>query len=165
MAKATKEVEIEQKYRDGYVSFRLTNVKVWWAHLQRTDTAFGNNKWCMEMHLDDDVAKELKDIGFNIVDKTDKEGNVIKSIFKAKKEKVTKAGKEQEKPLVYLADGITVTNDDVGNGSVCNVMLQAKAWPIRGKWQLGAYIDKVQVVKLVPYDKGGFTDVTEDIPF
>jgi len=155
--------EIEQKYKDGYVSFKLSNVEVWWAYLQKTDTAFGNNKWCMEMRLEDGVANQLKDIGFNIVDKEDKEGNEIKNIFKAKKEKLTKKGKEQKKPLVYAADGVTIMTEDVGNGSICNVMLQAKAWPIRGKWQLGAYIDKVQVVKHVPYEGGdSFEDVSEE---
>lgn len=166
MTKEVKEVEIDQQYKDGYVSFRLTNVEVWWAYLQRTDTAFGNDKWCLEMHLEDDVASQLKDIGFNIVDKEDKNGKIIKNTFKAKKERKTKKGKEQKKPLVYLADGSTITEDDVGNGSICNVMLEAKAWPIRGKWQLAAYINKVQVVKLVPY-KGGssFSDVSEESQF
>ncbi len=156
--------EIDQKYKDGYVTFRLNNVDVWWAHLNKPDTAFGNNKYCMEMRLNDETTKQLKDIGFNINDKTDKEGNLIKNIFKAKKEKITSKGKEQDPPKIYEADGKTLTTVDIGNGSVCNVELQAKAWPVGGGWKLGAYINKVQIVKLVPYNSGGFDDVTDDTP-
>ena len=159
--KAAPAVEIEQKYKDGYVRFKLSNVKVFWAHINKPDTAFGGNKWTVEMRLEDEIATALKSIGFNVNDKKDKEGNDIKNVFKAKKEVATRAGKEQTPPVCVGADGKTPFTDDIGNGSICNLNLSAKAWQIRGEWTLACYIEGIQVVQHEAYS-GGFEDVSGD---
>ena len=160
-------IVIEDKYTTGYVNFNLSNIECFWVHLdpKSPDTAFGNNKWCLEMRLPDEVAAQLKALGFTVVDKTDKDGVVVKNIFKAKKEVLTKSGDMQQPPRVVGPDGRTPWdfNEVIGNGTICNLQLSAKAWPIKGKWQMGCYVVAVQVVNYVPY-VGSFSDTTS-VPF
>ena len=163
-------IVIDDKYTTGYQNFNLSNIVCYWVHLDpaNPDTAFGNNKWCLEMRLDDEIAAQLKALGFSVGDKTDKDGTVTKNIFKAKKEVMTKSGVAQTPPNVVGPDGKTKWNfaETIGNGTVCNLQLSAKAWPIKGKWKMGCYITGVQVVDHVPY-AGSFEDTTKksDVPF
>ena len=159
-------VEIPQKYKDGYVKLSLTNVEVYWAHVQKADREFGNNKWHLQMRLDDKLAEELKAEGFNVKDKTDKQGNVAKNTLIAKKEVMKKNGQPNKQPYIKGPDGKTDFTDNIGNGSILNLNLSAKAWKIRGKWSLSCYLDGIQVVNHVPY-AGGFSDVSEatEVPF
>jgi hypothetical protein len=153
---------IDPKYKQGkYIQFRLNNVEVHWAKLYVPDTAFGNNRYTIDMHLDDALAALLKAEGFNVQDKEAKDGTIIKNVFKAKKDALTKAGKIQKAPEVVGPDGRTPFTEDIGNGSICNLILSARAWEISRKWTLACYIEKVQVVKHIPYAKGGFEDVSE----
>lgn len=160
---------IDQKYKDGYVNFIIPNVEVFWAHVYTPDTAFGDSKWSIEMRLPDgELATNMKDAGFNIKDKTDKNGNVIKNVLVAKKATHSKSG-ENEPPTIVGLDGRTKFTENIGNGSICNVKVSAKAWKVRGKWILSLYLEGVQVLKHVEYNGGGFPDMTgaatEDVPF
>lgn len=157
-------IAIDEKYCNGYIKFDLSNVVCFWVHLDTPDTAFGNNKWCLEMRLEDEVAEQMKAIGFDVKDKV-KDGVTTKNVLKAKKEVLTRAGKEQTKPKVVGPDGRTLFTDKIGNGSVLNLQLSCKAWPINGAWQLSCYVDAAQVVILEEYTGGGsFGDTTGDNP-
>lgn len=158
---------IDQKFKDGYVNFIVPNVPVYWCHLTRPDTAFGDSKWSIEMRLPDgELAKNLKDSGFNMKDKKDKQGNIIKNCLVAKKATQGKEGPNKA-PMVVHLDGKTPFTEDIGNGSICNVKVQAKAWKVNGKWILSLYLEGVQVVEHVAYNGGGFEDLTggSDVPF
>jgi hypothetical protein len=143
---------IDKKYKDGYVGIRLKNVEVWWAHVHTPDTAFGNNKYCIEAHLTDALAKQLKAEGFSVGDKKKPDGTVVKNIFKAKTEVLNKkTGKPNNPPKIFGPDGSTFT-DAIGNGSICDLVIDAKAWEVRGAWILSAYLKEVHVVKHVAYE-------------
>jgi hypothetical protein len=156
---------IDERFTTEYVTFRLSNVPVRWAHLFRPDTEFGNNRWSMEILSSDEMAKELTAMGYNLKTKTDKEGNVTKNILFAKKNVLDRNGKPQRPPMVVGPDGVTPWTEELGNGTIVNVVLQARAWKVNHKWTLGCYIDKVQVVTHVPRGTT-FADLTkEDVPF
>lgn len=160
---------IDNKYKQGkYVQFRLNNVEGHWFHLDKPDTAFGNNRWTLDCHLEDHLANQLKAEGFNVKDKEAKDGTVIKNVFKPKKDAINKkTGQPNKPPEVVGPDGKTPFTEPLGNGTVVNLILSARAWEISKKWTLGCYIEKVQVVKHVPFSGGGFEDVSgsEDVPF
>lgn len=158
---------IDQKFKDGYVPFRLTNVEVYWAHVHTPDTAFGNNKYCLEMHLSDAVAAQLKALGYDIKDK-EKDGMTFKNVFKAKTEVVNKKTGEKNKPPIVVDESGAPFTENIGNGSICHVTMDAKAWQVRGSWQLSAYLKKVEVVWHVPYSGAvsfEFGEKTADVPF
>jgi hypothetical protein len=163
-------IEIEEKFIKGYVNINLSNIECHWCHLVTPDIAFGNNKWCLEMRLDDTLAEQMKQLGFDVKDKM-KDGVVVaKNVLKAKKEVILKSGKKQTAPTVVGPDGKTLWTEDIGNGTVCNLQLSCKAWPISGNMQMSAYVDAVQVVTHVAYS-GSFSDVSgdtekgDDVPF
>ena len=158
-------IDIDDKYAKNYVKFKLTNVKVFWAKVHEPDTKY-EHKWCVDIHLEDALAEELKKLGFDIKDKTNKDGTVTKNLFKVSKKCRTAKGVENKPPQVVGQDGKTPFTEQIGNGSIVNLNLSAKAWPIKGTWILSAYLDGVQVVDPVEY--GGFDDVsgdTDDAPF
>ena len=156
---------IDSKYKQGkYIQFKLNNVEVWWAKVHKPDTAFGNNRWSIDMHLTDALSAQMKAEGFNVTDK-ESGGVVTKNILRAKKDAVTKDGKPQKAPEVVGPDGRTPFTDDIGNGSICNLILSARAWEINKKWVLTTYLEKVQVVKHVAYAGSSFEDVSGELAF
>lgn len=152
---------IKKEYREGYVKFRLNNLEVQWAHLLRPDTAFGGSKWCVEIILTDEYIEKYGKEGFTFKEKDGK------TILKAKKNTQTAKCGEQSPPLVVGPDGRTPWTEDIGNGSVCNLNLSARAWKVGGKETISTYIESVQVVKHVAYESDSFEDLSgeEDIPF
>jgi len=163
-------VEIAEHMTKGYTNIKLSNIECHWLHLDEPDTAFGNNKWCLEMRLDDGIAQQLRDIGFIVKDKIDLSTQEVKgkNVLKAKKEVVTQKGKVQMKPSVVGPDGKTPWTEPMGNGTICNLHLSFKAWFVNGVWQMSMYIDAVQVVTLAAF-AGSFSDVSgddeQDVPF
>lgn len=156
---------IDSKYKQGkYVQFRLNNVEVWWAKVHKPDTAFGNNRYTIDMHLEDAVAKQMIAEGFSVKDKEAKDGSTIKNVLRAKKDAITKNGTPQKAPEVVGPDGKTPFTEDIGNGSICNLILSARAWDINKKWVLTVYLEKVQVVKHVSFAGSGFEDVSLEEP-
>lgn len=154
-------IEIEDKFINGYVNISLSNVECHWCHLFSPDTAFGNNKYSVEMRLEDELAGQLKQLGFDIKDKV-KDGEVVaKNVLKAKREVVLKSGKKQGPPSVVGPDGRTPFTEEIGNGAILNLNLSCRAWPINGSMQLSAYVDEVQVVSNQARGKG-FGDVSGD---
>ena len=158
MAK-TAVATIDPKYLKGYVKMKLSNVTVHWAHLLKPDTAFNGNKWHLTASLSDELAEALRKEGFTIVDK-----GTIKNVLKVKKEALTAKGVANEPPFIVGPDGRTPFTQEVGNGSICNLLISAKAWTVRGATMISAYLDGVQVVSHVPYSSG-FEDVSGNVPF
>lgn len=155
---------IDDKFKTSYVKFKLSNVPVRYAHLQTPDTAFGDCKFHLQALCDDGTAGNLEKMGFVLKEKKDKEGNVTKNILNPKKNGRKKDGTPNEPPSVVGLDGRTPFTDELGNGSVCNLLLSAKAWQVKGTWVLSCYIESVQVVKHVPRS-GGFDDLSEGSNF
>jgi len=155
--------KIDKKYTEQYVPIRVDNVEVRWAHLIDADEAFGGNAWKVDVVLPNDLAAEMEAAGFNVKEQKDKEGKVIaKNIVTAKKEVVTKSGANRP-PTLFGPDGKPGWNKPIGNGSICNIKMTARKWPVSSTITL--YVEQVQVVKHVEYVAGGgFEDVTGGEP-
>lgn len=158
---------IREEFKLGYVDFMLRDVPIRFAHLLRPDTEFGNNRYSMEILASDELAKELEDMGYELKEKVDKEGNTTKNILLAKSQVLDRAGNKMRPPIIVGPDGKTPWTEEIGNGTVVNAKLQARAWKVSGKWQLGCYIKEVQIAKHIPKTSSGFQDLTktDDIPF
>ena len=151
---------IDPKYKK-YTAFKLHNVEGFWCKVTEPDTQF-EHKWSVDLHLTDAQATELKAVGFNVKDITNKKtGVVTPNVLKAVKKVKNKDGSENKAPTCVGPDGKTPFTEKIGNGSKLNLNLTAKAWFIQGQWSLSCYLDGVQVAELVEY-AGGFGDVSGD---
>ena len=148
------------------VEFPLNNVKVIWADIMADspDTKY-EACWKLDAVLEKGMAKSMEAAGFGV---KEKDGEFTLTI---KKKCRTKAGKEQAPPSVVGRDGRTPFTEDVGNGSVCNVIVFAKYNEVKGITYLTPYLNGVQVVDHVSRGSGfGNVDAdplekTDDIPF
>ena len=148
-------MSIDKKYTEGYVRMILPNVTLYWAKVLTPDTEFGKNEWCVDIAIPDEVlASALKKEGFNIQDKEYKSAGTVKNVLKAKRQVMRKDGTKQEPPKVWHPDAVTPFTKDLGNGTVANVKLSARAWQVKGKWHLSAYIEEIQVVDHKEYAGG-----------
>lgn len=158
-------IQIDPKYKK-YVKFGLNNVKGFWIKVLEPDTAY-EHKWSIDLHLTDAQATELKAVGFSVKDEVkNKKGEIVgKNVLKVSKKVKNKDGSDNKPPFVVSQDGRTPWTEPLGNGSLLNLKLSAKAWYVQGKWTLSCYLDGVQVVVAEEYGSG-FGDVTEeDMPF
>ena len=149
MAEIKKRVE---KFEKGY-SFTIPNVKVQWAKLHEVDRAF-EPMWSVDMILDDKTAAEFKEVGFNVQKNKDGDWKL-----KAKRKETTKAGKVQRPPKVTMEDGSKV-EEEVGNGSTCDVNVYCRYVTVMGKEYLTIYLNEIIVKDLV-----SFARKTETVPF
>ena len=148
----------------------LRNVPVKWAALIDTDKpSWGGSQWKIDVVLTKKQADAFKEVGFNV--KENKDGEWV---YTATRKEVTAAGKKQKAPVLKDRDGLPC-QDQVGNGSICNVKMWCKYWesPTGGSGLKG-YLDEVQIVKLVEYSGGevlGAIDsdeepvTSEELPF
>ena len=134
----------------------LSGVPVKWAYLFDPDTKY-EPKWSVDAYLSEEDATEMKSLGFNIKDSPD--GPLIKLTKKC----TTKAGKKLAPPKVVGLDPRVPFTQEVGNGSVCNVMVYAVYRTVNGNEILCAYLEGVQVVDHVEYSGsgGGFDNLSE----
>lgn len=135
----------------------LSGCPVKWAYLINPDTAFNDRKWSIDAYLNDEDAKELKSLGFNIKDSED--GPFIK----LKRKCTTAAGKDLTPPQVVGKDPSIPFTEEVGNGSICNILVYAVFRSIKGRDVLCAYLEKVQVVDHVAREARedtGFEDLS-----
>lgn len=158
-------IEIPAKF-STYVKFPLDNVTSNWVYLTELDTTF-EHKWSSDLVLDDEVGAAMKAMGFNVRDLTDKSGNVTKNVLKVVKKEKNKDGSLNPQPLVVGPDGKTTFTARIGNGSVLNYKLTAKAWKVKGQWSLSCYLDAAQVVTLVepPSSFGDTTGAATGVQF
>lgn len=141
------------KFEKGF-SFTVPNVKVQWAKLQEVDRAF-EPMWSIDMLLDDKTAMEFKEVGFNVQKNKDGDWKL-----KAKRKETTKAGKTQKPPRVTMEEDGTRVEEEVGNGSTCDVEVYARYISVMGKEYLTCYLNSVVVKDLVAFGRK-----TEEVPF
>ena len=155
MAKSEKLIEAFIEGND----FVMENVKVKWARVQadNPDTKY-DPCWKVDIILTPEWKEHLEESGFKV--HQDLDGDWI---LRLKKKVKTRLGKSQQPPKVVGRDGRTPFEDEIGNGSVCNVVVFAKYQPVAGTNHLAAYLDGLQVVDLVPYGGGAaFSDLTKE---
>ncbi len=143
-------------YREGK-RMVVPNVKVLWAYLVKPDTKF-EHKWKITMILPKSLGQELLEDKFNV--KKNEDGDYF---LEADRKCVTKTGTHLKPPVVVGLDGTTPFTLPVGNGSICNVKIYAKAYTA-GSGGVKAYLDAVQVLEhKAPPAKviEGFVDASE----
>lgn len=151
-------VEIAKEYFDGYVDHVFENVEVRWAKVFTPDTEFGKNEWCIDVLLQEPQASDLKAKGFNV---REKDGE---NVLRCKKKVISASGKPNKPPVIVDRDA-NKFEEEIGNGSICNIKVSCKAWAIGGSPTLTAYLDAIQVVKHVPRGTTTFAPIPEDSPF
>lgn len=137
---------------------KFNNVKVRYAYLIDPDTQY-RHQWSVECILEEDAAKILKGMGFNIKDSED--GPFIK----LKKYTQTAAGKSMDAPRLVGRNPSIPFTENVGNGSICNVTAWCVYRTVQGEDHLCAYLNSVQVRTHVPYGGGadGFENLDADV--
>ena len=116
----------------------LNNCKVKWAHVHEPDSRFPPPSWSVNIYLDPDqltaVAKE------GVPFKTDDDGPYIQAKRKTKNQK----GSDVKPPRVVDMMKKPFT-EEIGNGSICNVIVQPYDWTFGGKKGRGMWLDAIQV--------------------
>ena len=140
--------KIERFIKGDTIIFR--NVPVKWAKLVEPDRpSWGGSFWKIDMLLSKKQAADFKKIGFNVKVNGDGEDYLT-----CTRKEVTTAGKTQKPPKVIDRDGME-TDENIGNGSVCNLKVWCKYWSSpSGTEGLKPYLDAVQIVDLVEYAGG-----------
>lgn len=135
----------------------LKNVRVKYAKLIRPGQAFDEGQpdlWSVNMYLTPKDREHLLAIG--ATEKTDKDGQP----FFVTKRNVTNKNREAVKPPSVVNGAKQPFNEEVGNGSICNIAITPFEWE-KGKagtpsYKRGIllYLNAVQVVEHVPMSGG-----------
>lgn len=135
-----------------YENMKLSNVRVEWAKVISPGKPYDETKdpeWSVSMYVTEEDRDALMARGIN--PKEDKKGN---EYWIAKRSTKTREGKDQKPPVVVDAAKRPFT-DDIGNGSVCNVVVTLIPWTKAKRSGIKLFLQAVQVVNHVPYTKGG----------
>lgn len=142
----------------------LKNCKVKWAKLVKPDEMSG--KWSINLYLTAEQLSNLKAEG--IEPKIDKDD--VPFVQATRKTKSTK-GNEFDPPRVVDVSRKPFTKN-IGNGSVCNVIVSIYDWEFNKKKGKGLWLEAVQVVDLKEhagtedFDEPAGAEINEDgLPF
>ena len=133
-----------------YETMKLTNVRVKYAKVHKPGKAYDEShpdEWSLNMYLTDEDRDAIMAKGVN--PKEDKEGT---EYWTAKRSSMTRNGDAQTPPAVVDAAKRPFT-DDIGNGSVCNVVVTLIPWTKAKRSGIKLYLNAVQVINHVPYGK------------
>lgn len=140
----------------------LSNCKVKWAKVHQVDRTF-TPAWSIQVYVNSEQIEALKKAAreasagkYDPAFKHDDDGTFITCTRKEKR----KDGTENKPPRVVDLSKRDF-KDDIGNGSVCNVIAAPFAYDAGGKKGVTMILDAVQVVEWVEY-KG--SEDFEDAP-
>lgn len=131
-----------------YEVLKLTNVRVKYAKVIRPGKAYDDShpdEWSVNMYVTDEDRDALMARGAN--PKEDKEGN---EYWMAKRGTVTRNSKAQKPPTVVDAAKRPFT-EDIGNGSVCNIVVTLIPWEKAKRKGIKLFLNAVQVVNHVAF--------------
>ena len=135
-----------------FENLKLTNARVKYAKVIRPGKAYDEahpDEWSVNLYVTDEDRDNLMARGIN--PKEDKDGN---EYWIAKRSTKTTKGDDQ-KPPVVVDSAKRPFADDIGNGSVCNVVVTLIPWTKAKRSGIKLFLQAVQVVNHVPYTKGG----------
>lgn len=118
----------------------------YWASVQVPNTTF-EPVYTIDLAVGDDAAESLKKIGLK--GKVAEEGTV----FKFKRKQFRQDGAENNKPVIRDAANQPFS-DLIGNGSDVIVQFATYEWKNKFGSGIGADLQGVQVIDLVPYRTG-----------
>lgn len=141
--------------KQEFEQMMLKNVSVKWAKVIKAGKAYDDShpdEWSVNMYVTQEDSDALIERG--VACKEDKEGG---SFFVAKRSTKTRAGDNAKPPVVVDVSKAPFT-EEIGNGSVCNVIVTLFPWS-KGKAKgVKLYLQGVQVVTHVPYGGGASMD-------
>lgn len=128
-----------------------------WAAIASPNTTF-EPVWSIDVALEGSELEKAKQLGLKIKNKGDDRGD-----FVSIKRKVNRRdGSENNAPALVDSQKRDMGQTLVGNGSDVNVLFKTYDWEYAGNKGVGADLQKVQVVNLVPYGDSDDFDVVPD---
>ena len=128
-----------------------------WAAIATPNTTF-EPVWSIDVALEGAELEKAKQLGLTIKNKGDDRGD-----FVSIKRKVNRRdGSENSAPTLVDSQKRDMGQTLIGNGSDVNVLFKTYDWEYAGKKGIGADLQKVQVVNLIPYGDGDDFDVVPD---
>jgi hypothetical protein len=127
---------------------KLKNVSVKYAKVIRPGKAYDEShpeEWSVNMYVTDEDREVLMAHGVN--PKEDKQGQ---EYFIAKRKTIAKSGEPMKPPTVVDAKKAPVT-DDIGNGSICNIVVTPFPWEKGKKKGVTLFLNAVQVVNHIRF--------------
>jgi hypothetical protein len=140
---------------------KLSNVRVAWARVIRPGKAYEETappEWTVNMYVTPEDADLLQAHGCTPA--TDKEGH---EYYRAKRKTVTKAGQAMKPPVVVDKRKAPFT-EEIGNGSICNIVVTPFPWTKGKKSGVTLFLQVVQVLDhvTVGYDPTDLLDAEGD---
>jgi hypothetical protein len=156
---------------DEMFDFPLNNVECHHLYLFEPDVKYAP-VWTVNVILNENLAKSMKDIGFNVREKDFKNGSGEVSYIVAKRKTITAKQKPMFPPRIVGPDAkLWDAQEIIGNGSIMNLQVAAMYCTVNGQEHLPLYLNGAQVVKHVPYTASSFKPLEgsegtgEDVPF
>lgn len=143
------------------VNYVVRNARVKWAKVFNPDATFPPARWSINVYPGAIDAAALRKLGL-LLRTDEKDGD---EFFVAKRYTESKAGKKIDPPRVVDAHKKPFT-EDIGNGSVCNVIVNVYPWEFGKKSGISAWLEAVQVVEHVAYvhaERVDFDDAPETV--
>lgn len=134
--------------KQEYENLKLSNVRVMYAKVIRPGKAYEDNdpdEWSVNMYVTQEDSDLLIEKG--VTPKEDKKGMLY---FPAKRSTKTRNGDDQKPPAVVDSAKRPFT-EDIGNNSVCNIVVTLIPWTKKGRSGIKLFLQAVQVVNHVPY--------------
>lgn len=134
----------------------IRNVVVKWASVHEPNTRF-KPRWEVNIYPDEETCAMLEQ-EYKLELKTEKDTG--EKFYKCTRSVTTAKGKELTPPKVVGRDPKVPFTENIGNGSICNVMVTIREVDAFGQKKMKAYLDGIQVMEHVPYGET-FEDETD----
>ena len=124
--------------------------KAYWASIVAPNTTFDSDGvWSIDVcNLDKKNLDIVKKDGLTVKNKGEDRGDFVTVIRNVRNQK---SGELNRAPTVVDAQKRAMMNTAVGNGSVVNVKYNPFDWDFGGRKGIGANLNAVQVIDLIPY--------------
>ena len=124
--------------------------KAYWASIVAPNTTFDSDGvWSIDVcNLDKKNLDIVKKDGLTVKNKGDDRGDFVTIKRKVRNQK---SGELNRAPTLVDAQKRAMLNTAVGNGSVVNVKYNPYEWEFGGRKGIGANLNAVQVIDLIPY--------------
>lgn len=135
------------------VNYLVKSARVKWAKVFEPDGTFPPARWSVNVYPSAEDRDGLLKLGIQFRG-DEKDGG---QFFTAKRNVETNKGKKMDPPRVVDAQKRPFA-EAIGNGSVCNVIVNVYPWTFGKKSGMGAWLEAVQVLEHVPYASGERVD-------
>ena len=124
--------------------------KAYWASIVAPNTTFDSDGvWSIDVcNLDKKNLGIVNKDGLTVKNKGDDRGDFVTVKRKVRNQK---SGELNRAPTLVDAQKRAMMNTAVGNGSVVNVKYNPFDWDFGGRKGIGANLNAVQVIDLIPY--------------